>query len=80
MKLDSFAGPVALLPPGKREQGDILEVLREFPLVSCFDLSELPWLRLGIASLERRGLIRDDRKEPYPWVRYVVESANGCDE
>ena len=72
MRVDSFSGPAAMLPPGKRGDSEILESLRAHPFVSVWDMSELGWLRIGIQSLERRGLIRDDRKEPYPWICYTI--------
>lgn len=70
--LDSFSGAAADLPPSRRSDADILAALRKSPRVSVWDMSEVAWLRLGIQSLERRGLIRDDRKEPYPWIRYTL--------
>jgi hypothetical protein len=71
----SFSGAAADLPPRKRSDTDILEALRLSPRVSVWDMSELSWLRSGIQSLERRGLIRNDRKEPFPWIRYTLTEA-----
>lgn len=68
----SFSGAAAELPPRKRSDADILDALRRSPRVSVWDMCELAWLRAGIESLQRRGLIHDDRKEPYPWIRYTV--------
>lgn len=71
----SFSGAAADLPPSKRDDAHILEALRKHPRVSVWDMSELSWLRSSIQSLELRGLIRDDRKEPFPWIRYTLTEA-----
>lgn len=70
--LDSFSGAAADLKGDKRTPDAVLAILRTKPRLSCFDLSEHGWLRSCIADLERRGLIRSDKDEPYPWVRYEV--------
>jgi hypothetical protein len=78
VKIDSFSGPVASLPPSKRTDEDVLALLREHPMVSCFDMSELGWLRVTIASLERRGLVRREIDPPgYPWIAYRVVEQQG---
>lgn len=33
---------------------------------------EAAWLRQIVRDLERAGKIKDDGKEPYPWIRYQV--------
>jgi hypothetical protein len=72
--LCSFSTPVSELKPSQRTAENVLCSLQVNPLISCFDLSEHAWLRNLICELERSGRIRDDRKEPYPWVRYTVIS------
>ncbi len=72
MHVDSFSGPAASLPKHERTPAHVLECLRAHPRVSCFDMSELSWLRISIAWLEREGSIKRDDAEPYPWVRYIV--------
>ena len=71
MILCSFAGGAAKLKGRDRTPDNILAALALNPRVSCFDLSENAWLRDMISALEKAGLIHDDRKEPYPWVRYT---------
>jgi hypothetical protein len=71
--LDSFSGAVTSLPPSQRTDAGVLAALRTHPLVSCFDMSELGWLRVIVAELERRGLVRREIDPPgYPWIAYRV--------
>lgn len=72
MFLDSFSGEAAELPANRRTPEDVFEALRRNPRVSCFDLSELAWLRNAIQRLEQQGRIVDDKVEPYPWIRYAI--------
>lgn len=72
MHIDSFSGHCADLPPTRRSADDVLAVLRKHPRVSCFDLGEKAWLRAAISELVRRGAIKHDDSDPYPWVRYTV--------
>lgn len=70
--LDSFSGPASDLKGDQRTPDAVLRVLRTKPRVSCFDMSEHGWLRSCIDVLVRRGAIRSDPNEPYPWVRYII--------
>lgn len=72
LHIDSFSGRYADLPPTKRTAGDVLAVLQEHPCVSCFDLYEISWPSHAIADLERRGAIKQDYSESYPWVRFTL--------
>lgn len=76
--LDSFSGAVAGLPKGRRSADDVLAVLKTHPRVSCFDMSETPWIRNIIGDLKRAGAI-ESLPEPYPWLRFKVtqEKTNG---
>lgn len=68
----SFSTPVADLKGKGRTAQNVLACLRRNPRVSCFDLSELKWLRDIVWMLEQAGRIKDDKQEPYPYVRYEV--------
>lgn len=70
--LDSFSGAASDLKGAQRTPDAVLQVLRTKPRVSCFDMTEHGWLRMCIAELVRRGAIRHDGSEPYPWIRYIV--------
>lgn len=70
---DSFSGPAAQLPPSQRTPAHVLAALRRNPRVSTWDMGETPWLRGCIDALKASGQITEDKSEPYPWHRYVVE-------
>ena len=70
--IDSFSGAVADLKRPYRNSDGMLSVFAKHPMVSVWDMSELPWLRYAIKDLESRGLI-EMKKEPYPWIRYEVK-------
>lgn len=69
----SFSSPVAELKGRDRTPENILAALRKNPRVSCFGMSEKKWLRDMISMLEANGTLHDDRKEPYPWIRYTIK-------
>lgn len=69
--IDSFSGRVADLKRQHRTTERVLECLREHPRVSVFDM-DTAWLRMILMQLVRQGRIEDDKKEPYPWIRYKV--------
>jgi hypothetical protein len=69
--IDSFTGNAANLRKGHRTPGNVLEALRHDPRVSVWDMDQA-WLRRCLAELEADGKIRDERKEPYPWIRYTI--------
>ena len=71
--LDSFSGAAADLKPSKRTPHHVLAALSKDPRVSTFDMSEKPWLVACISSLKASGRITEDKSEPYPWHRYVVQ-------
>jgi hypothetical protein len=71
-RICSFSSAAADLKRQHRHADGILAALRQDPRISCFDLSQYAWLRDGVRTLERRGQIRDDGKEAYPWVRYLI--------
>ena len=71
--LDSFSGPAALLPPSRRTPEHVLAALRMNPRVSTWDMSETAWLRGCIEALKNHGRIIEDKDEPYPWHRYIVQ-------
>lgn len=75
MIFDSFSGAAADLPKGRRSSEAVLAALRIDPRISTFDLSEHAWLRGIVDELKRDGRIVEDRSEPYPWHRYVVQEA-----
>ena len=77
-RIDSFSGEAADLPHNKRTADHVLDVLRKHPRVSCFDLGEKAWLRAAIVELVRRGAIKHDDSDPYPWVRYTVTPNAGA--
>lgn len=70
---DSFSGPAAGLPRGKRTPSHVLAALRINPRVSTFDMSETPWLRGCIDSLKNSGQIVEDKDEPYPWHLFLIQ-------
>lgn len=70
--LCSFSGAAADLPPRMRTPGHVLAALRKSPLVSTFDMCEVPWLRGCIDVLKVQGKIIEDNNEQYPWHRYIV--------
>ena len=70
--IDSFSGPVANLPCGRRSRNDVLAALAKDGRVSTFDMSEYPWLRGAIGALESLGCIESAKRELYPWHRYVL--------
>lgn len=69
--IDCFSGPVASLKPNNRTPANVLKCLRNRPLVSVWDM-DTKWLRDILMGLQRAGKIEDDKKEPYPWIRYKV--------
>ena len=69
--LDSFSGSVVDLPKKDRTQENVLEVLKNDPMVSTWDMSENPWLRTIIANLVLAGEIKPIKSD-YPWHRYKV--------
>lgn len=71
----SFTSPAADLKSRDRTPENLLNALRANPRVSCFDMSEKKWLRDMIGAEVRKGTLTDDRKEPYPWIRYIVKAA-----
>ena len=71
--LDSFSGPAAQLPPNRRTPAHVLAALRMNPRVSTWDMSETAWLRGCIEALKNNGRIIEDKDEPYPWHRYIVQ-------
>jgi hypothetical protein len=77
--VDSFSGPAAELPRGKRTPENVLAALRKRPRVSCFDMSEhYRWLPGCIEELKRRGAIKDVPAD-YPWCVYEVQAAPQAD-
>ena len=70
--VDSFTGSAAHLPKGKRTPENVLEALRRDPRISTWDMDQT-WLRRCLASLEADGKIVDERKEPYPWLRFTIK-------
>lgn len=68
--LCSFSGAVAALKPSLRTPANVLAVLEKHPRVSTFDMSETPWLAGCIDTLLAKGLIVEDKSEPYPWHRF----------
>lgn len=71
---DSFSGPAAQLPPNRRTPAGVLAALRINPRISTWDMSETAWLRGCIDALKRTGQITEDKDEPYPWHRFVVQN------
>ena len=69
--IDSFIGNAAHLPKGKRTPENVLDALRRDPRVSTWDMDQA-WLRRCLAELEEAGKIIDERKEPYPWLRFTL--------
>lgn len=67
--IDSFSGKVAELKRGNRSNHNVLAVLEKHPMVSTWDMGELPWLRNTISKLTNLGYILS-LEEPYPWHRY----------
>lgn len=67
----SFSGDLSDLKPKERTDEHALSVLARSPRVSVWDMGA-DWLCTLVQSMERRGLIIDDRKEPYPWIRYAL--------
>lgn len=70
----SFSGAVADLPPRRRQPENMLRALIAQPLVSVWD-HDTPWLRKGLQSLVRHGLVMYDSTPQYPWVAYRVTDA-----
>lgn len=70
--IDSFSGLAADLKPRQRTPAGVLAALRCNPRVSTWDMSEKPWLCGCINTLIREGRITEDKSEPYPWHRYVI--------
>ena len=71
--LDSFSGAAADLKGSQRTADNVLAALVRSPRLSCWDMSEHDWLRIAIAKLIKEGRITEDKTEPYPWLRYVVQ-------
>ena len=74
--LCSFSGAAADLPRKQRTPENVLAVLRKHPRISTFDMSEHPWLCGCIDKLKADGKITEDRREPYPWHRFVVQKGD----
>jgi hypothetical protein len=71
----SFSSPAAELPKKRRTSADVLAALKLNPRISTWDMSERKWLRSAIEDLECRGLIEEQREEPYPWHRWKVKAS-----
>lgn len=74
MHIDTFSGPAAELPRGRRTPEEVLAALKKNPRVSTFDMGESRWLRGCIDELKSQGLIVE-QDEPYPWHRFEVRDA-----
>ena len=72
--VDCFSGKLAELKKEERTLEAALAVLSRSPLVSTWDMSELPWLRGLVEALVHKGWI-DEEKEGYPWHRFVLTTA-----
>lgn len=71
----SFHSNVADLKAGKRTELDALRVLEKDPRVSCFDMSDIPWLENLITAMEKKGLIHNNHEEHYPWLKFAITEA-----
>lgn len=69
--IDSFSGPVSMLPKGQRSDIYILTALHKNPRVSTFDMGGNEWLWRAIVRMEKSGLLASE-DEPYPWHRYRI--------
>lgn len=72
--IDCFSGALADLPKGTRTAENALRVLVGHPRVSTFDRGPA-WLESLLSDLKSKGLIVEDRNEPYPWCRFVLTEA-----
>lgn len=78
VKIDCFSGAAAELKGRNRTPENVLACLREHPRVSTWDMDST-WLNEAIVTLEKQGKIREDRSEPYPWHRFIVQSTDEMD-
>ncbi len=69
--IDCFSGELADLKKKERTPEAALAVLSRSPLVSTFDMGELPWLCGLVEGLVHMGWIVEE-KEGYPWHRFVL--------
>ena len=73
--IDSFSGNAAEIKPKDRTVNKLNDALKENPRISCFDLSENPWLCKLVNQAKKDGLI-NQVNEPYPWLKYIVVDEN----
>jgi len=72
--VDCFSGALVDLKKKERTLHNALLVLSQHPLVSTWDMGELPWLRGLVEGLVHKGWIVE-RDEPYPWHRFELTDA-----
>lgn len=70
--IDSFSGCAAGIKPKDRTVDKLIDVLKENPRISCFDMSEKPWLCSLVNQAKKDGFIKQIN-EPYPWLKYIVD-------
>ena len=79
--LDSFSGAAADLKAKKRTHENVLAALKSDPRISVWDMQDhYRWLQPILNDLVRDGSIVEDKSEPYPWLRYVVNTQPRGDE
>jgi hypothetical protein len=76
MLMDSFSGPASDLKKSQRTMENLLATLAKHPRVSTWDMDENGgWLWRFLRDAEQRGLLTQDKREGFPWLRYELTDA-----
>ena len=74
ISIDSFSGRAAELPRKERTVQKLLQALAADPRISAFERGNY-WLANLLREARDRGLIVEDKAEPYPWHRFDLTDA-----
>ena len=74
ISIDSFSGRASELKRGERTVLKLLQALAADPRISTFERGNW-WLENLLQDAQQKGLIMQDKDEPYPWCRFNLTDA-----